>query len=190
MSSSEIEICNLALTRLGHSAITAFSEASVGASLAKLHYANTRDAVLRAHPWNFAIRRVMLAQETTTPAFEYTYQYALPADFLKIVRTDLDAQGYSVDYRIEGRKLLTDEGTIGIEYIARIEDVAQFDPMFVDCLAARLAAEIGTKLTDNAQMIRTAWEIYGEKIREARSVDAQEGTPRDIIADEWLLSRA
>lgn len=190
MATSEIEICNLALTRIGHSMITALSEASVEASLCKLHYAMTRDVVLRAHPWNFAIRRVMLAQDTDTPAFEYEYQYSLPSDFLKVVRTDLDAEGYSVDYRIESRKLLTSEGTIGIEYIAQITDVAQFDALFVDCLAARLAAEIGQKLSDNAALVRTAWEVYGEKIREARSVDAQEGTPRDIIADEWLTARA
>lgn len=190
MVTSEIQICNMALRRLGHDPITGFSQAVKGASLCALFYAPTRDTVLRAHPWNFAIKRVMLAQETDTPAFEYDYQYALPSDFLKVVRTDFDALGYEVDYRIEGRKLLTSEGAIGIEYIARITDVAQFDSLFVDCLAARLAAEIGTNLTDNTQLVRTAWELYGEKIKEARSVDAQEGTPRNIEADMWLLARA
>lgn len=187
---SETALCNLALTRLGHQQISSLDEASKAGRLCKLHYGPTRDAVLRAHPWNFAVKRVTLSLDVPTPNHEYTYQHSLPSDFLRIIRTDYEAAGYnSADYRIEGLKLVADDSVVKIEYIARIEDVSQFDALFVDVLAQRLAAEVCVALTDNANMAKNTWEIYDLKLREARGVDAQEGRPRDIEAWEWLDSR-
>lgn len=188
---SETALCNLALTRLGHQQISSLDEASKAGRLCKLHYGPTRDAVLRAHPWNFAVKRVTLSLDVATPNHEYAYQHSLPSDFLRIIRTDYEAAGYgTADYRIEGLKLVADDSVVKIEYIARIEDVSQFDALFVDVLAQRLAAEVCVALTDNANMAKNTWEIYDLKLREARGVDAQEGRPRDIEAWEWLDSRA
>ena len=75
---SELEIYNLALSRIGQDTLSSVDESSKAGRLCRLHYALLRDAVLRAHPWNFAMRRVELAQVTFTPAFEYDYAYALP----------------------------------------------------------------------------------------------------------------
>ena len=57
MTSTVVGLCNLALTRLGHNQISSLSENSKGATLCTLHYPQVRDALLRAHPWNFAIAR-------------------------------------------------------------------------------------------------------------------------------------
>jgi hypothetical protein len=194
MATSETEIANIALSRLGNSLqIASLSENTKEARLCNLNYAACRDATLRAHPWNFATRRANLAQDATAPAFEYAYRYALPANpdyCLKVVRTALEAYGSPDDYRVEGRFLLSNEGTVGIEYIARVTDVAQFDDDFVDCLAGRLAAEVCPALTENASMTKSLWDIHAVKIKEARSVDGQEGTPRNFVSDLWITARA
>jgi hypothetical protein len=78
MAITETKICNMALTRLGHDQISSLTENTKGASLCSLHYDVCRDALLRAHPWNFAIARAALAQEATTPNHEYSYRYTLP----------------------------------------------------------------------------------------------------------------
>ena len=205
---SDVTICNLALTRLGHSTITSLDQITKGATLCNLHYPICRDAVLRAHTWNFAIRRASLASDATaTVPFEYTYRFPLPDDCLKVIRTSCEADGgvsagavygwpglvgggVAPSYRIEGKAIMTNDSTMLIEYIARIVDVAQFDALFVDCLASRIAAEIATALTDNASMASGMLDVYRQKISEARSVDAQEGTPRDVIdASGWLMAR-
>jgi hypothetical protein len=206
---SEVTICNLALTRLGHNVITTLDEGSVASDLCSLHYSVARDAVLRAHPWNFAIRRATLALSATTPNHEFIYQHALPSDpyCLKVIRTDWEADGESssaiygfpgiygyssntVPYRIEGRFLLCNESTVKIEYIARITDTAQFDDLFTDVLAQRLAAEMGIKLTDNQAATKTMWDIYSSKLVEARMTDAQEGSPRDVVdLSPWISVR-
>lgn len=214
---SELDIYNLALTRIGHEPVSSLTEASKGADRCRLHYPAMRDAVLRAHPWNFAIRRAALAQLSFTPAFEFTYAFALPTDpyCLKVLRTSYEAEGYSstsvygypglvgygampIEYRIETvsidgtdvRALLCNESSMSIEYIARITDTSQYDALFVDALAARLAAEIAIAMTDNHAASRTMMEFYQMKLSEARVVDAQEGTPRDVVnTDAWLIAR-
>lgn len=197
---TETDICNLALTRIGHNQITSLSEGTKAADLCTLHYALSRDFMLRDHHWNFSIRRSTLALSATSPNHEFTYQHALPSDCLKVVRTDLDdvsggiEYGYpystGAPYRIEGRFLLCDEATVSIEYVSRVTDTAQFDALFVDCLAQRLAAELAMPLADNATLAKNMWDIYSMKVREARSVNAQEGTPREFVdATGWLTAR-
>lgn len=206
-ATSETEICNLALTRIGHGLITSLSENSKAAEVCNLHYARTRNAVLRAFPWNFAVKRVTLSLSTTTPNHEFTHQHALPTDCLKVLRTSWEADGasgtaiygfpgvmgYAYDvapYRIEGRFLVCNESVARIEYIAEIADPAQFDELFVDVLAQRLAAEIAVGLTDNQSLTKTMWEIYTAKLAEARTIDSQEGTPRAVVdVSPWISAR-
>lgn len=194
MAASVYEICKIALSRLGtETNFTAFGDDTPEARLLELYYDPSRKAVLRAHRWNFATRRAALVASSATPAFEYAYQFTLPTDFLTMVRTDLEQLGYDHDYRIEGsgtsRVLLTNDAAVSIEYIANITNTTLFDPLFDDVLAQKIAAEICPALTDNASMTQQLWDNYQMKLQEARAVDSQEGRPRDIVADKWLLSR-
>lgn len=197
---SEVDICNLALTRLGHSTISALNEGTKAADLCNLHYPLARDFMLREHHWNFAIKRATLALSATAPNHEFTHQHALPVDCLKVIRTDLDdvsggiVYGYpystGAPYKVEGRFILSDESTVKLEYVSRVTDAAQFDALFVDCLAQRLAAELAMPLADNASLAKSMWDLYAAKVRDARSVSAQESTPREFIdATGWLTAR-
>ena len=97
--------------------------------------------VLRSHPWNFANKRVELAQLTESPAFEYDFQFQLPADCLRVLKTDdeLDI------FKIEGRQLLSNNAIVKILYTSRIEDTTQFDSLFTETLSLM----IGSKLPFN-----------------------------------------
>ena len=205
---SETDICNMALDRLGHHTISSLDQGTKAADLCLRNYARCRDSLLRAHPWNFAISRSTLAQDATTPAFEFDYQHALPTDCLKVIRTSWEADGMSgaaiygfpgingyagatVPYRIEGRFLLCNEDTASIEYVSQITDTTQFDELFVDVLATRLAAEIGMALTDNSSAVEKMWGVYQTKLNEARLMDAQEGSPREVVdLSPWITARA
>lgn len=214
---SELDIWNLALTRVGHEPLASVTERGKGGDRCRLHYPVMRDTVLTAHPWNFAIRRVELAQLAFTPTFEFTYAHALPTDpyCLRVLRTEWEANGYAstavygfpgmhgfagqaIEWRIETvaingtgiRALLCNESSAKIEYIARISDVAMYSALFVDALAARLAAEIAMSLTDNQALTKTLLDLYTLKMAEARIMDAMEGTPREVInTDAWLIAR-
>lgn len=158
----------------------------------KARYAITRDAVLRAHPWNFAVKRATLASDATAPEWEYTARFALPSDCLRLLRTYEDTQYDQADYRVEGRYIVNAYGsadTLYIEYVAQITDTAQFTPEFIDVLSARLAAEVSINLTQNKTATESLWSIYQEKLQAARNTDAQEGSPRGFEATEWLQAR-
>lgn len=196
MAVTKLIICNMALSRVGHDKLTQaqlVADAIRAAQLVNIHYENARDATLRAHPWNFAVKRVALVDTGEAPEFEFAYAFSMPDDCLKIIRTDSESEGINAEYRIENQNdvkvLVTDEGSCEIEYIAQITDTTLFDPQFTDILAQRIAAEICTGLTDNANMTKGLWDVHAAKLREARGVDAQEGTPRGLDADGWINSR-
>lgn len=189
MAISETAICNLALSRVGHDFITALTDDNRAGRLCALHYPISRDAVLRDHTWNFAIKRVQLAATTAVPAFEFDFAYPLPTDFIRMARSESDFLGTLSDYRIENGSILTNDNTFGIEYVYQCTNTGLFDPQFVDALAQRIAAEICVGLTDNANMATSLWQIYREKIAAAASNDSQEGTARSIAADTWIAAR-
>jgi hypothetical protein len=185
MATSVVKIVNNALVRIGASSITALTENSEAARAANVVYDQIRDATLRDHVWNFAVRRVQLAQSATAPAFGYAYSYPLPTDCIRVLQMELK----DMVYKIEGRNLLTDEGTAKIMYIARVTDPNEFDVMFVEALSARLAAELSITLTDSSTLYQNMMEIYRHKITDARSVDGQESGEPNMVADTWLDSR-
>lgn len=185
--SSEVDICNRALSKIGENTIIALTEDSKAARLCNLFYNDTRDMLLRKHPWNFAIKRVELAKLTTSPVFGFDSEFQLPSDCLRVMFTNL--QGDNRDFRIEGRKLLTDASSVKIEYIARIEDTTQFDSIFIDALSNQLAAELAYNISDNNTLVQFFMDNAEKSIRMAKSINGQEGIPYPIEADDWLNSR-
>ena len=84
---SEVDICNLALAHLGDTATVASispPEGSAQAEHCARFYPIARDGLLNMHAWNFASKRVNLAQ-VAQPWPEWKYAYALPADLMVAV---------------------------------------------------------------------------------------------------------
>jgi len=188
--SSIVEICNMGLTLIGDQVITALSDDNDRARVATIFYEPTRDAVLRAHPWGFAKTRVALAAAAGSPAFEWSYHFTLPTDpkCLRVLSVEEDYPG-QIPYSIEGRKLLTDDSTITILYIAQITDSGNFDALFNDCLAARLAMAFAMALTKQKTLIELAANVYDAKIGEARTIDGLESTKKEIYNDTLTVVR-
>jgi hypothetical protein len=195
---TSVGIVNLALVHLGHNAITTIGESTKAGQLSAAVYEATRDALLRSHPWNFAIVRKSLAQDSGASAtlaaleYEYDYAYTLPTNpyCLKSIRTSAEAAGLDHDYRIEGRYLLTNEATVELEYIGRVTTVTEYDALFVRLLALDLAVSMGLALTDNAALIDRLIEMRKDMNEAAMGVDAQEGKPRETVdATGWINAR-
>lgn len=66
MAASSLVLCNNALTLLGTRRITALADPSKEARACNDNYDACRRAVLRMHPWNFALKRVALAGAAIT----------------------------------------------------------------------------------------------------------------------------
>ena len=198
---STVDIANFALNNLGASNITSLDENSKAARVINQRYESVRDAVFRAHPWNCLINRASLAQETTAPAFGYTYQYSLPTNpfCLRVLEFSNGSLSYPQDnitnntggpvFVIEGRKLLTDEGSAQIKYVGRITDPQQYDASLIEALAARLSAEVCYAITGSTSMVQIQTSLYEAKINEARFNDATEGATQRLEASDFIESR-
>ena len=183
MATSFVQIANRALTYLGASTITALSDDTKEARACNRLYEQTRDQLLRDHPWNFAIFRASLAANTTAPVYEYTNAFDFPDQTLRIIEVNT-----AEEWAVEGRQIVTDAAApLEIVYVKRITDPTQFDAKFVEAYALRLAADIAYDITANQTVATTAEQKFAVLLQEARLVDAQES----LSANEqsWLDAR-
>ena len=168
---SVVDICNGALNQLGASTILTLTEDSKNARLCNARYTQVRDSLFRYHPWNSLIKRVELAKDTETPSWGFSYQFTLPADCLRV----LTILNYDYDYKVEGRKIVANHGTVKIQYVARIEDPNQYDELLRETISAALAADIAYAVTSSNPVASNMYNLFQEKLKEARFVDATEG---------------
>jgi len=185
---TEVSICSNALRKLGDDPITSLTDDTERARLCNAFYEPSRDAVLRMHPWNFAITRASLTRLSSAPAYEYTYQYALPTDpyCLRVLSMEYEDYVFKIENSAtEGRVLLTDESTAKILYVAKVTDTNQFDSLFVDVLTAKLALDLTYPVTNSTSLQTQMEKLYQAKLSEARSVDGQEGFMTDLVSETF-----
>lgn len=177
MALNKTLICSQAAFHLGLPRFTDVeNEETVEAITINEVYDWSVDQLLRVHTWNFATKRVELAQDVATPAFGYTYQYTLPADFLREVRLS-DRQ---VRYKIEDGKLLTNTASIKMQYIYQVTNPGKFDPVFGECLALLIAYKTCLILTKDDGLRAQLKQLYDRELSNAKRIDALEGTPEFI----------
>ena len=168
---STVDICNGALNQLGATTILSLTEDSKNARLCNSRFTQVRDAVFRSHPWNCLQTRVELASSTTAPAWGFSYKYDLPGDCLRLLRIlDFDS-----NYKVEGRSILSNNSSMKILYISRVEDPNQYDELLRETLSAALGADIAYAITSNNTTSQNMIVNYQEKLKDARFVDSTEG---------------
>ena len=186
MPITEIDICNLALRKVGAQTIMALDEASENARLCRQFYPRVRDTVLRLYPWNCATRRAKLTALSEAPAFGWAKQYPLPVDCLFVQRMEYQ----DIPFKIEGRMLLTDWAEANIIYTARLEDVSQYDNLLVQAIYTMLAAEISTSLRQDAKMYQGLMdELMMRVLPLARSINSQEQSMAQLETTSFLEAR-
>ena len=181
------------MNQLGASTILTLTEDSKNARLCNARFTQVRDSIFRSHPWNCLQKRVELAADSDTPAWGFTSQFTIPADCLRVL-TILD---FDSDYKIEGRKILTDNSSMKILYISRVTDPNEYDELLRETLSAALAADIAYAVTSSNPVAKNMYDLFQEKLKDARFVDSTEGqnmNPEkgmaDVIgADTFINSR-
>lgn len=159
MASSQIDICNAALGKLGQDiTITSFTDQVKAAKVFSRCYDRVRDYVLADFPWAFATKAAALSP-LSEPALGWQFRYDYPEDCLN-ARIVCDAGGvpraiscvnaqtsFSGQYEFEklygtqNTSIATNLEAAYLIYSARIEDTGRYPPHFVDALACRLAIE-------------------------------------------------
>lgn len=201
---SKVEIMNMALVILGEQRIASPTEDVKAARELSAVWDISRRALLRAYRWGFAMKRVALAASATAPAFQFDYQYQLPADFVRLDSVGDYFVGASLtDYRTTDESAFalanTTSGTVietsiapplNVRYVADIETTTFFDPLFTFALAAQLAVDVAITLTNSSGKLTAAGNARGAAIGAAVMANAIERAPVPSPDDSWILARA
>jgi len=189
---SVVDICNSALNLLGASTISALTDDSKNARLCNQRYEPVRNRVFRGHAWNCLHKRVQLAQNSTAPVVEYSHAYALPSDCLRVLKIHngtTDSIASALDYKLEGRNIVSDEGTIFLIYIALDTDPNNYDTYLQESISHQLAADLAYAVTNNATLANNYMTRADERLREARFIDATENSLGTIESSEFTDAR-
>jgi hypothetical protein len=197
---NETDFLNDALGQIGAQKVTAIDDQSLNANYCKTFWPDLRRAMIRSHHWNFAMARKVLAYEPFPPAFGYTYSYPLPAELIKIIEFNGNLTTYNPDvlqlfplmseYKIEGRKLLTNDAEVRIVYLQDVTNPDLWDPLFYQAgtawLASKLAAAIQKSEKMAEQKLQEAMRVL---LPMAMAVDGQENTELPSTIDTLLRVR-
>ena len=153
MATTDIHICNLALSRCKEKNITSMSENTKSAEVCSMWYNITRKSVLTNINASFSLKRAVLAEVADyEPVFGHKKAYILPKDCLQVIHLGNPLENNL--YQIEGEYLYPAEPVdkVEIKYIADIEDVTKFDADFIELFALTLASKICEPLTHDTEL--------------------------------------
>lgn len=198
--SSDIEICNVALSRVAHTQpIVSFTERSKAAELCSVFYATLRDLVLADFPWPFAESIVTLA-DIGNPAPGWAYRYRYPSDCLKVREIIIPGQRaplnsdqqipYKIGYDVGGRVIHTDLPEAGVRFTYRVEDSTFFDPLFADALAWRLAMDLALPLSSKPDLQQFAAQQFGLAMTKAQGSAFEESQDDPEPESEFVSVRS
>lgn len=175
---TDIQICNLALARLGDSRITALTDATAQAQYCSLFYAQTVEELQADFDWSFC-RKLSNLTATTAPASGYSSAFTLPSDFIRAVRLGgIDASENFGQWEIVGTTIHTNLSSPVLDYIAHITTTTSFPAIFVEALSMKLAAVLAMPLTGSKDLFGQIAELFAATIQKPAFLKATEAVGR------------
>lgn len=199
---SVVDICNLALARLGDDATVASIDPPEGSAQAEhcwRFYPIARDSLLEMHDWKFATRRTVLA-ELVAESFNWTYVYAEPDGAIRLISvlpTSASSDDESAEYDAEagesGEALIyTNVANATLRYTARVTDTTKFSPLFTDALAWLLASHIAGPLLkgdSGAAAAKACYQNFRMVLALATVSDANQRNVKPKHKPDWIAAR-
>lgn len=193
-----VDICNLALDRVGQRAISSITSPTTEIEeICARQYDSTLSEMLRRYVFNFAKKyAVLTASGTKVPAFGYTSAYLLPNDFVRLLTLgDITINGDIEPglYDLSEGYIFTDAasaGNLNITYIHTASTIiSKWDPLFVRLLVLHLAANIAFKLSLKNSLIQAIRDDAADEALAAAAVAGQEKPPRRIERSKLITAR-
>lgn len=187
---SKVKIANLALARLGVKSISSLGDNTLEARMANLIFEDAAKEVMTEGAFTSTIRRAVLNVTTNTPDFEYSYEFQLPTNpkALRILAIDEEEPG-SLDFSIEGDKLLANISTMEVKYVAYLTNSEDYDEMLKKALVAKLAAELAYPLTGSTNVANAMYQRYEREMQDCMAIDGQNGSNQYIISTDLTTIR-
>ncbi|MFQ6778153.1 MAG: hypothetical protein ACLRFI_02555 [Alphaproteobacteria bacterium] len=167
---TKIDLCSMALLKLGEKPIQSWTDNSVSAQLARTLFNPIIDALISSHPWRFSMQEFTIQKNTDG-------DFIVPSNVLRILKCKGE---------VIGNKILSDSDTVQILASIRINP-EQFPSYFISLAATKLAMEFCIPLTGNQTILRMLLALYESEFQSAKFIDSTTSISNDI-GDFSLIS--
>ena len=174
MSFSCIDLCSKALTKIGANSIVSFDEGTPEAEICGGLYYVLKYKLLSIFPWSFATATLKLNQVIEENLSGFVYTYALPNNFLRAIRINSNSS-----YKILGNYLYCNDEEVYLTYIVNVGE-EYFSPVFISAFIYLLAAELSISLLNDNSKYSLFYRLFNSEIKEAKSIDSMQETPKTI----------
>ncbi|MBK8772260.1 MAG: hypothetical protein IPM06_17810 [Rhizobiales bacterium] len=200
--SSDVDICNLALSHLGDEAeVTSIAppDGSAQAAHCAVFYPIARDAILQT-PWSFNTSRAVLSKLVEAPAFGWAYAYSVPANCLAVIAvhdsgvSDDEQPREFVSETLPGGEacIFTNVNDAVCRYSRRITDSAKLPPHVVVALSWLLASYLAGPIIKGDSGRKAALDSHKQFLDwfgRAMISDAAQNRIRPEHLPPWLRDR-
>ncbi len=181
---SEVEIVNRALARIGSTPIQSFDDPGAAGNIPERTHRAVVEDLLTKNGWSFAMKYASLSRETDTPVRGWTYAFALPSDRLGLPRAFYETSGDTRPFtRFEqtDSQVLTDAETLFAHYHYEPPVVhwpGYFRELVILCDMAELALAMREDMALRTNLRRDAYgppdhQGMGGQFAVAATLDAQ-----------------
>lgn len=167
---TKIDLCSMALLKLGESPIQSFADDCAAAKLSRTLFDVVVDSLISLHPWRFATSDIELTKDTDG-------NFIIPSNVLRIIKTN---------GRISGNKILSDGKKTTILALVRTSP-EMFPSYFVSLAATRLAMEFCMPLIGDNSIFRMLVALYETELQTAKFIDSTSNIS-EPISDFSLLN--
>lgn len=202
----DIQICNLALARIGVSLkIASLDERTKEAIEIKNVFSLVRERVLEAAPWPCA-RKIVALQKVGDQPYGYLHRYMYPSDCLAIrtvlppvpagqsaesLRQWIKTNPVRHEIQLDGDNhmtICTDQDGASLEYTLRITNPRLFSAKFVSAFGWALGAEVALPLA-KSDYARNAAAQYEKELNEALAAALNEEKADAAPDSEFVRAR-
>lgn len=152
---TKIDLCSMALLKLGENPIQSLSDDTTAAKLGRTLIDFVIDTLLAMHPWRFACH-------TYTVVKDENGDLNIPADVLRILKTNA---------RVVDNKIISDLSAVDVTAIRRVSPDS-FPSYFSSLVATKLAVEFCIPLTSDQTVFRTLVALYETELQTAKFIDS------------------
>jgi len=174
-----VQIINLGLSKIASSRVSRVDPpvSSLERFVAE-GYPHWKRTELTKRRWVFAIEdNYALTQVATLENVEQMYKYQLPVECLRPIR------GKRTEWKQRGRYLYSAYSELRVSMIMNVDET-EFDPLFVEVLACRVALESVEYVTQSNTKKADAEALYRNAVSDAGQANAFVIGPEDVTEDD------
>lgn len=165
---TKIDLCSMALLKLGEKPIQSLREDSASAQMARTLFDVVVDTLLSMFPWRFATQTIVLTRNSDG-------DFIIPANVLRVIKNE---------GKIIGNRIIAATDNLEITAVIRTEPEL-FPGYFATLVATKLAAEFCIPLIGDVNVFKMMTALYESEYQSAKFIDST--TSNQAHIDDFSL---